>query len=347
MPPIALAQSPGDAPAQPEPDAYRRIRDAYRRGDETAIATLLGWERNATEKAIELIGRGPDSARWTAGDIKAAALLHTAAALRLLNESVEETALFHLDAAGRILKRGEPDVNAFASGWYVAIARLLRDQLRGEAALNVLRLGRERLRDDPAVLCESGELAELLAAQAIDQLPRDLAAPLSLRTANNLVDTLSKQRTDQLDGAARWLRQSVERAPSNPDAQLHLGRVLMLRGEDAAALSALTSIQPSAPPATRYLASLFIGAVHERKGALDAALDAYRLATEILPRSQVAHIALSEVLQSAGQGDQSRAVLEAMLSRSQEQVDPWWFYFFETKSAVNARIAALFSEVGR
>jgi tetratricopeptide (TPR) repeat protein len=345
-PAIAYGPSPNRAPAQSDLDTYRRIRDAYRRGDETAIATLLEWDRGDTQHIIALVNRSPDTP-WTASDITAVALLHTAAAIRLLNEGREETAVLHLDAAGRILQRGGPDVGAFASRWYVAIARLLRDQLRGESALNVLRLGRERLRDDPAVLCESGELAELLAAQAIEPVRRDLATTLSLRLAKNLVDTMSKRRTDQLDDAARWLRRSVERAPSNPEAQLHLGRVLMLQGEDAAALTALTSISPSAVPATRYLASMYIGAVHERKGALEPAVDAYRRAVDILPASQAAYIALSEVLQRAGRGEESRVVLDAMLSRSPEPDDPWWFYFFETKSAVNARVSALFSEVGR
>ena len=119
----------------------------------------------------------------------------------------------------------------------------------------------------------------------------------------------------------------------------------MLRGEDAAALSALTSIQPSAALDTRYLASIYIGAVHERKGALEPAVDAYRLASRILPTSQAAYIALSEALQRAGRGEESRVVLDTMLSRPPEPDDPWWFYFFEPKTKVNARVRVLFSEV--
>lgn len=340
MPAIASVQR---APAQPDLDAYRRVLDAYRRGDETAIATLLEWNRDATEHVLGLIGR-PDSREWTASDIKAAAVLHTTAAIRLLTGNREEASVFHLGAAGRILQWGGPDVNPFASRWYVAIARLLRDQLRGEVALELLRLGRERLRDDPAVLFESGALAELLAAQSIEAVPGEFSKNLQLRTATRLVDTMTRRRTDHLDDAARWLQRSVALAPANPDAQLHLGRVLMLRGDDAAALSALTSIQPSAALDRRYLASMYIGAVHERKGALEPAVDAYRLASRILPTSQAAYTALSEALQRAGRGEESRMVLDTMLSRPPEPDDPWWFYFFEPKSEVNARVRALFSE---
>ena len=331
------------APAQPDLDTYRRILDAYRRGDETAISTLLQWDRTATEHVVGLTGR-PGSGEWTASDGKAAALLHTAAAIRLLTENREETSVFHLDVAGRILQRGGLDVNAFASRWYVAIARLLRDQLRGEVALELLRLGRERLRDNPSVLFESGALAELLAAQSIEAVPDEFSKNLPLRTATRLVETMTKRRTEHLDDAARWLQRSVELAPANPEAQLHLGRVLMLRGDDAAALSALTSIQPSAALDTRYLASMYTGAVHERKGSLEPAADAYRLASRILPTSQVAYTALSEVLQRAGRGEESRLVLDTMLSRPPEPDDPWWFYFFEPRTRVNARIRALFSE---
>ena len=347
LPTIAHSQSPDRAPVHPDLDTYRRILDAYRRGDDTGIGTLLQLDRKVTENVIGLIGRSHEttSGGWTTSDSKAASLLHTAAAMRVLNDGSEETAVFHLDAADRILQRGGPDLNAFASRWYVAIARLLRDQLHGELALDVLRLGRERLRDDPSVLCASGELAELLAAQAVETVPGEFTKNLPVRVATRLVDTMTKRRTDQLDDAARWLRRSVELAPSNPEAQLHLGRVLMLRGEDAAALSALTSIQPSAAPATRYLASMYAGAVHERKGALEPAVDAYQLASRILPTSQAAFIALSEVLQRAGRGEESRVVLDTMLSRAPEPDDPWWFYFFETRSAVDARLRALFSEV--
>jgi tetratricopeptide (TPR) repeat protein len=342
------AQKPEHDPANARVDlrAYRKALASYRAGDPRSVETLRGWNPPQVEAVVALVNGPKDDTRpWGPIDIAVSALFHTDASLRFMRDHDDEAMELHLDLASRMLQKGGVLLRGFASRWYVGVARLLRDRGLGQAAENLLRLGRERLRDDPAVLYESGTISELMVTEAQGALKSDTANNLPPRTGDSMIEAMSRRRTDNLDNAARWLRQSLAGAPSNAEAALHLGRVLMLRGEDAEALRILEAIPRSATPATRYMASMFLGAVHERKGGNDAAADAYRRAIDIQPVSHAAHVALSEALLRAGRGDESRAAIEGMLALPPQRIEPWWIYFFEPSNDVSARMLSLFKEV--
>ena len=89
----------------------------------------------------------------------------------------------------------------------------------------------------------------------------------------------------------------------------------------------------SQDPAIAYLAFLFIAALHEREGALDASAEAYRAAIARFPMGQAAYIALSAVLQRSGHADESRDVLGRVVDAAvASRREPWWSYLAEHRS---------------
>jgi predicted Zn-dependent protease len=280
--------------------------------------------------------------------------------MQLLREEKPDADLsFQLDLASRVLVRGadpqlgsmEPriemqiaEVRAFASRWYVATSRLLLHSTRFNAAHNLLALGRKRLPGDAAVLFESGTMEEFIATHPSRDISRDLAGRMSLSHSDSVANDLLKDHGNQLVAAERWLRESITRDSSRVVTQLHLGRVLMLLGRDDEAVRRLDAVA-AASPEHAYLAHLFRGAIEERRGSLDAACDSYRAAAAIDASRQVAVIALSQVLQRQGRGEESRALLEQLLKMGPADEDPRWLYFFERSKMVEERLEALFSEM--
>jgi Flp pilus assembly protein TadD len=122
----------------------------------------------------------------------------------------------------------------------------------------------------------------------------------------------------------------------------------MLQGDDRQALEIFQSVRSAADRSVTYLAILFTGGVHERRGSLGNAVDSYQEAVTILPQAQAAYVALSEALQRSGRGDHARAVLEKLLAEPREPRDePFWTYFFEPTELVHNRLAKLRAETRR
>jgi Flp pilus assembly protein TadD len=204
---------------------------------------------------------------------------------------------------------------------------------------------------DAGILYESGTLQELLAGrpslQTLPMLSRGDATAVSVLRVEGAVREMRQRRAVRLEAAAKWLRAAAEIDPSSLNARLHLARVVMLRGDDESALTSFNELRraPGAPALIVYRASLFAGAVHERRGRLQEAADAYSAATLIVPNSQTAHVALSAALQRAGRGDEARAALAAVMNNSgQEPVDTAWTYFFDVSEVATARLDQLRAE---
>ena len=129
-------------------------------------------------------------------------------------------------------------------------------------------------------------------------------------------------------------------------ARVRLGRVLWRLGQYDAARVALERAVLQGPESdVLYLAHLFLGRVHEDLGHLEQAAAEYRLALLLDPQAQTAALALSHVLRSVGEAEESRALLSQALSQAlgRNRRDGYWDYLQRNA----ARFEALFDALRR
>lgn len=335
-----------DARAVDDLRAYRTLVDAYRAGGTAPVHELLTWSQQRVRGALAQFGASGDpDGPLTSLRANAAAMLHTDAALHVLGYDEPVAADFHLDVASQLLHRsGEPS-RTFAAAWYHTVSNALK--LRAEPGLleALLRRARDRLRDDPAVLFESGVLLEWQAGFPVDVPASDVGRPL---VADRFFRRLTSGRVASLLPAHSWLRRVIELQPANDLARLHLGRVQMIL-RDRGAPDTLDDIitRNTREPALLYLAHLFTGAAAERSARFDDAARHYEAATAVLPDGQTARIALASVLQRAGRFAESATAMAAMLDSPPDANDPWFRYLVDAADAVDARLIGLRTLVRR
>jgi len=332
---------------------YQAMLTAYAAGDDTrGLDALLQWDRNRLESALGFANSTKDPfAPWDQRRYGLAVMLHTDAALRISENVETKDAFAQVDTAAKLLQMGtrlEPDLlRPLAQRWYFTLSRYLRDRNAPYAAGQLLAGGRERLRDDPVVLYESGTLAESLAT---DYALADRAVLRPSYAGRDVgFSATFERRTGHLNDAAKWLRSAAALDPGNDLPRLHLGRVHALRLDDDDALRVLGDVLDKVKDdATASLAAVFIGGVRERQLRLDDAASAYRTAIARFPTGHAAYIGLSEVLQRSGKGDESREVLRTLLDPGVGPTrEPRWWYQFEPNGVADERLAALRAEVRR
>jgi tetratricopeptide (TPR) repeat protein len=350
---VFVEQSAQTLPGESERDhlkselsRYHQLIVDYGRGDDVTDKVVV-WDESRTRRVLAAIGGPNDDTRpWSPVRFKAAAMMHTDAAVRLLNRAEQEAAVRHLDTAGRLLMKAGSDADPYTARWYRATALLLRTRGLPDVAEKFLETARKQLPRNPTVLYESGALQEVLASDMV--LPtviylRDLETPAgadgsrigsAAPVAREDVDDLRRRRMERLNRAAGWLRASLDADGTNMLARLHLGRVQYLRNQNGEALKLLEQASASDDATVAYLAFLFTGAVHERAGLFEAAGQAYRAATERYPSNHAAYIALSALRQRSGDRDDSRQILTRVLGgRTTSRRDPWWTYLHASVSA--------------
>jgi tetratricopeptide (TPR) repeat protein len=281
-------------------------------------------------------------------------MIHTDAALELMERTETENALQHLDVASQLLKKAGQDVRDQVGRWHQAVVRHMRSRNWLPAAEQFLASGRERWQHDSIVLYESGTLQELLAGdtslptvvnvsdRSMGSTVRMAPAPATGPLTAAMLDDVKRHRLSRLQRAAGWLEESLKGDPSNVQAALPLGRVQTLRNRHANALELLPAASRHSDPAVAYLGLLFTAALHERQGRTDDALQAYGGAIEGYQLNQAAHIGMSALLQRTGRGDQSRALLRLVVDAvPSSRRDPWWSYLQEPSEVALARLDAL------
>ncbi len=219
----------------------------------------------------------------------------------------------------------------------------MRSRGRVLFAQHFLEIGRGILPDDPVVLYESGLLQEMFATHWQTAAPGGTTRGILWRPP---LDIVLANRPVRLERAEQWLRASLRNNPTNVMARLHLGRVQMMRRANDEALELLHGVFESTPDsATAYLAAIFTVALHEREGSLAEATLAYRQAIERFAQGHSARLALSEVLQRAGRGEESRAVLLGVLTEdSDTRREPWSWYFLEPPEIARERLEDMRTE---
>ena len=200
--------------------------------------------------------------------------------------------------------------------WYRAVGATLLASRRHAEALHHLRDAQRLFPRDRDVNMLSGLLHEMLAAAASEVLLGDA------RTARTTA-------ASQLQAARRYLTRAVDADPAYDAAQLHLGRVCHLLGDDAAASGAVaTVLSRTDDPNIRYVAELVAGSIHEAAGRLDRARESFERAATLQPQAQSALVALSHVAREAGHRADAVRYIErlAALPLPSKRDDPWWHY---------------------
>jgi tetratricopeptide (TPR) repeat protein len=327
---------------------YRHLVERYRRGDAGAVDAVIALPQSQLDSIIKLIFGVPDMPWARQDELRAWAMLHTDAAVRvvLLNDGAGETLARHLNLARRMLHASGPRDDPFFPRWYYAVSRALRHHHRLNAAEDLLERGRSDVPGNPTILYESATVAETLARgyslavrETVSGIPSIEPDP-----AGNL-----RRRARLLNDAGKWLREAVERDPAMLLARLHLGRVETLLSREQEGLVHLERVFTDvADPGDAYLAALFSGAARERLRQPGAAAEWYRRAIARFPVGQAAYVALSEVLQRSGKTGEARAMLHGLLDGKAELTgEPWWWYLADPPGVAEARLAGLRREVRR
>ena len=323
---------------------YETLVVQFRQGRDEVVTDLLLWKPERLSAAIALINTLHDSIKpWPADLLRSATVLHTDAAIRRLDEKAVDAAFFHFSIAFDVLQHGGPALRTFASRWVFAVSRLLRSRGRIPEAEQFLEIGRGLVPDDPVILYESGLLQEMFATEWPSAAPGIATRPAELVARRDPLDEVLTNRPVRLDKAEQWLRASLRSDGSNVMARLHLGRVQMMRRANGEALELLREVvESTADRATAYLAEIFTGALHERDGRLTEAAVAYERAIGRFGESHSAYLALSGVLQRAGRGDESRAVLVKLLTENPDtRREPWSWYFIEPANITRERLESV------
>lgn len=333
---VVMSAAALHAHALPQDDAYRALVKRYRDQGPDAVSLVMAMGPAPALAAA-------DSAQpWPADELRGALMLHTDAAIRLLNERHGADATAHLDAAVRLL--GSADRQAasrrFVRQWFDTVRGYARAS--GAAALDLELANAERLRapaTDAYAAFERGRQAELGAS---------LAGPLSSSGDRKRVKNLAADAIQLLTTAAREYEAALAADPAFPEAQLHLGRVRLLLQESAAAIPLLDKAAGASDGQVAYLALLFSGAAAEQQDRFGDAEAQYRKAVALFRWGQSAPIALSELLSRTGRVDDARGELTTHFERTMGRVvDPLWTYVLSPREHLEASLRQLRAEVWR
>lgn len=319
---------------------YRTLVEQFRTGDDAPVDEILkNWPADRLNAATRLTDSRNDPTRpWSTALFKTAATMHTVAALRCFENRLSEAARPHLGLAIAHIRRGGQELVPFGSRWFLSMSRRLQVYDNHAEAGRLLEAGRSVLPTDAIVFYESGVLQELFATKW-DPV---FAWPPGW---HNPTQGMLRTRRERMELAERWLRRSLELVPTNYMAKLHLGRVLMMRGESRHAAEQLHAVATTNQGAMAYLAWIFLAGLHERDGHLNAAESAYRDAIKSFDRGQSAYVGLSEVLHRLKRSEEARGVLRQLLTDAPAtRREPWLWYFREPDGVVRERVDAVLKE---
>ena len=175
--------------------------------------------------------------------------------------------------------------------------------------------------------------------EALDAFPNDaqvLLAAGSRQELNWLMSFSNSQRdplgeppavTRFLVDARGFLRRSLAADDTESEARLRLVRVLLALNELGEAAETFAGYNwPAAGRGFEYLARLFEGDLHERRGDRAAAAKAYDRAIALVAVPQAARIARAHLAHSEGLRAEAAASVMRALSEPPTESDPWWWY---------------------
>jgi len=229
--------------------------------------------------------------------------------------------------------------------WVLAVVELLVDQMEYEPARSLLgpaapTAAYRALLDgaDRDLVLTAGWLEEsaaffgehvLISDAKTASVPTELEASAFMARS----EEAGRQRLrvqEAREHAERLYRRVLQLDAGWDEARLRLGRVLFDEGRSAEAADHLERVlAQSSEPRQRCLAALFLGALREREGRIDAAVELYSKAVTADPRSQTARVALSAALALTAQSAPARDAIGPLASRrvaDRGYTDPWSAY---------------------
>jgi tetratricopeptide (TPR) repeat protein len=321
--------------------AHRERVHRYQRADAAAVDET----RSFSSDDLEIVRRGvfaPKLCRadppWSARELEAAAMLETDAAEAALAEQDLERMMNRLDGGRRLLLGLPSESRGFLELWYLAVARRLRlAGLVSPWAAEFLSWARGDVEASAPILLESARVAELSASGA------STLQVTAGRTRVVIPATIERQQNrfyeSSLDAASNWLRQSARLEP-DAGTDLRLARVLLARGDLEAAHAILERSAAASDSRYAYLARLFVGFLHERKGRLDDALASYQEAGRVFPAAQSWRMLAGRLLFERGDAAGAARMLSGFEATGDAE-DPWWDYFYDSNESVAAELHAL------
>jgi tetratricopeptide (TPR) repeat protein len=166
--------------------------------------------------------------------------------------------------------------------------------------------------DDARVLLAAGSRHELAWWLSLENSQRELEPePFAVRKS--------------LTMARDYLRRSLAADPDEAEARLRLAHVLLELNE-LSSIPQIVSSHDWTPdgPAFEYLARLFEGDLHERRGDRAAAFAAYDRAIALVDAPQSALVAKAHLAHLDGRRPEAAQIVAPVLSRSAKGADPWW-----------------------
>lgn len=221
----------------------------------------------------------------------------------------------------RIDERPAPQRDPMVRDWYRATAAWLL--LNHRYIVGHLEHALTLFPDDSAILFLAGSQHEAYATSKMQNVVRSVDLP------PGTTNPLSSDR-GELREAESLFRRSIGANGEHAEAHLRLGRVLALQGRFADARPELQKALEIAPNAViSYYGELFLPAVEESLGNLDAAAAGYERAAARFPEAQSPLMALASLSRRRGDRAGARRASDRLFSlpRSTEETsDPWWAY---------------------
>jgi len=224
-------------------------------------------------------------------------------------------------AVGRdLLDNVRPEGDPMVRLWYRATSTWMqRDQQYNPSHTEH---GRAMFPDDAVLWFLSGTQAETYASPAIQAVVKTAVLP------TGTVLQIGSEGSE-LKSAESQLQRAVKLDPRFVEAHLHLGHVLLLRGNAQGAVTELDAIATTPDPLLQYFRLMFLGAAQEALARVDDARAAYEKAAAIFPRAQSPSLALSAL--DARRGDRAGSTkaidrVFALPADLERRDDPLWRY---------------------
>ena len=316
-------------------EPFRARVDAYRDGREVGDADL------GTRPVVLA-----DTHGWMAVDLEAAAMLDTDVGLRLARSGRHTDSTPFVDAAGTLL-RAAVDLDGarleYAWRWRDTVVGLLDASGAADLTKDLDARGHEWWPQSKEAAEAQKAYAQGLTLEIQAAVAGRLSGPPPARPFAIPADAVSALRHAADDYTA-----ALASDQTNTQIALHLGRVFVLLGRENDAALHLHAAGSSANPAVRYLALMFSGALDERAGRLDAAIDQYGRAHAAFRWGQSAPVALSHALMRAGRDGEARDVLTGHFASAGRRVcEPLWTYLADPSTDLGPTLDELRAEIWR